>query len=144
MNSAFKSFRYGCKLSFAIGAALGLAALASAQETTAGLQGIVKDSSGGVIGGALVQVTSPALIGEKKASTDSGGFYRFDNLPPGTYSVATTATGFRSFRQDNVILEVGHVPSIDIVMAVGTVSETVEVSETPAAVDVTQSKVQTN
>src|SRR6267154_1772961 len=54
---------------------------AFAQETTAGIQGYVKDPSGAVIAGATVEVSSPALIGEKKMETDRAGFYRFVNLP---------------------------------------------------------------
>jgi hypothetical protein len=55
-----------------------------AQETTAGIQGTVKDPTGGVIVKASAEVTSPALIGIKKMETDSGGGFRFVNLPPGT------------------------------------------------------------
>jgi len=70
---------------------------AFAQETTAGLQGTLKDTSGGVIAKATVEVTSPALIGNKKVETDQGGYFRFANLPEGTYTVTVTATGFRSY-----------------------------------------------
>ena len=42
-----------------------------AQETTAGLQGTVKDPQGAVVSKAVVEVTSPALIGNKKLETDS-------------------------------------------------------------------------
>ena len=115
-----------------------------AQETTAGLQGIVKDPSGGIIVKASVEVTSPALIGSKKSETDTGGNFRFVNLPPGTYILSVTATGFRGYKQGNIELPVGHMPSLDIAMQVGTATETVEVAGQGAMVDVTQSKVQTN
>jgi hypothetical protein len=114
-----------------------------AQETTAGIQGTVKDPSGAIINKASVEVASSALIGIKKAETDQG-YYRFANLPPGTYTLTVTAPGFRTYKQDNLNLEVGHVPSVDITMQVGTLAETVEVSAQGALVDVTQSKVQTN
>jgi len=52
-----------------------------AQETTAGLQGVVKDPSGGVIVGATVEVSSPALIGSRKVETDPSGQYRIVALP---------------------------------------------------------------
>ena len=67
--------------------ALVLLPYAFAQETTAGLQGILKDPSGAVIAHATVEVTSPALIGNKKVETDQRGYFRFANLPPGTYTV---------------------------------------------------------
>lgn len=63
-----------------------------AQETTAGLQGIVKDPQGAVISKAIVEVSSPAMIGVKKVETDLSGYYRFANLPPGSYTKQTSST----------------------------------------------------
>ncbi len=117
---------------------------AFAQETTAGLQGTVKDPSGALIAKATVEVTSPALIGIKKAETDSVGYYRFANLPPGAYAVTVTASGFRTRKQENVVLEVGHLPSLNVTMELGTATEVVEVSAQAALIDPSQSKVQTN
>lgn len=117
---------------------------AFAQETTGGLQGTVKDPSGAVVSGATVDVTSPSLIGKKSATTDSGGYYRFANLPPGTYTMTVTAPNFRSYKQEGISIATGHLPSIDITLQVGTASETVEVTGAAPIVDVTQSKVQTN
>ena len=113
------------------------------QETTAGLQGTVKDPSGAIIVKATVEVTSPALIGNKRVETDQAGYYRFANLPPGTYTVTVTSSGFRTSKQV-LDLAVGHLPTADFTMEVGTATETVEVSSQAALVDATQSKVQTN
>src|SRR6266436_9818215 len=71
-----------------------------AQETTAGIQGTVKDPSGAILNKATVEVTSPALIGTKKSDTDQG-YYRFVNLPPGSYTLTVTAPGFRTYKHDN-------------------------------------------
>ena len=116
---------------------------AFAQETTAGLQGTLKDPTGAIMIGATVEVSSPALIGTKKVQTDSSGYFRFANLPPGAYTITVTASGFRTYKQ-NLNLEVGHLPSLEISMTVGQLTETVEVSEHGAMIDVSQSKVQTN
>ncbi len=118
--------------------------LAFAQETTGGLQGTVKDPSGAVVSGASVEVTSPSLIGKKTATSDSGGYFRFANLPPGTYTITVTAPNFRSYKQEGITIETGHLPSLDVTLQVGTASETVEVTGAAPIVDVTQSKVQTN
>jgi hypothetical protein len=116
---------------------------AYAQETTAGVQGSVKDPSGATIPKASVEVAGPALIGTKKLETDTAGYYRFSNLPPGNYMITVTATGFRAAKQP-VELATGHLPTIDIRLEVGTSTETIEVSASSGLVDVSQSKVQTN
>jgi hypothetical protein len=72
---------------------------AFAQETTAGVQGTVRDPSGSVIGNATVEVSGPALIGIRKVQTDGAGNYRFAALPPGQYNLTVTAAGFRTFKQ---------------------------------------------
>src|SRR6266480_304575 len=73
---------FRCCLSLVlIGAqALAMQPGAFAQETTAGIQGTVKDAQGGTVPGATVEVTSPALIGKKEVKTDSTGVYRFSLL----------------------------------------------------------------
>lgn len=117
---------------------------AIAQETTAGMQGTVKDPAGAVVSKATVEVSSPSLIGIKKLETDNGGYYRFANLPPGTYTLTVTAQGFSTQKQTGILLEVGKLPTIDISMKVGGTEQTVEVSSAAPLVDVATSKVQTN
>ena len=78
-----------------------------AQETTAGLQGTVKDPSGASVSNATVEVSSPALIGTKKAQSDDAGKYRFSALPPGEYTLGVTAAGFRSFKLVGIALSAG-------------------------------------
>jgi hypothetical protein len=114
------------------------------QETTAGLQGTVKDASGAVVSNATVEVTSPALIGAKTLETDKSGYYHFSNLPPGVYTITVSAATFSTNKVQDVNLAVGKNPTIDVVLKPGGASETVEVSGAAPLVDITQSKVQTN
>lgn len=116
---------------------------AVAQETTAGIQGIVKDQSGAAVANAMVELSSSALIGTKKLETDQAGAYHFTNLPPGGYNLAVTKTGFRTYKYAGIILEVGRLPTVDITLDLGEVTEIVEVSGMGPIVDVTQSKVAT-
>jgi hypothetical protein len=67
----------------ALAATLPLVPRAFAQETTAGLQGVIKDPSGGTVANATIEVTGPALIGSRKVQTDATGNYRITALPPG-------------------------------------------------------------
>ncbi len=113
----------------------------NAQETTAGLQGNVKDASGASVPNATIEVSGPALIGTRKVQSNSAGDYRITALPPGNYTLTVTAQGFSTYKQAGIGLEVGRLPTIDIHMEVGTITQTVEVSETAPIVDLTQSKV---
>ncbi len=104
-------FYWLCALMLVGSLALTVLPTAYSQETTAGVQGYVKDQSGAVIARATVEISSPALIGEKKLQTDQSGYYRFANLPPGTYTLAVTAPGFRTYKLDNITLATGRLPS---------------------------------
>jgi hypothetical protein len=124
-----------------------LALLATAvlsQETTAGLQGTIRDPQGLVLQGATVDVISPALIGRKAAQTNEAGYYRFANLPPGEYTITVTVQGFRTLKQSGISLATGHLPTVDLKLELGTVNEVIEVSGATPLVDVATSKVQTN
>ena len=114
------------------------------QETTGGLQGAVKDPSGAVVSHAHVIVRGSFLEGDKSVDTDSAGYYRFANLPPGTYTITVTATGFKTVHREGLVLEVGHLPTVDIALEVGATAETVEVSGAAPVIDVTTNTNQTN
>jgi hypothetical protein len=119
-------------------------ASAFAQETGAGMQGVVKDSTGAVVPKATVEITSPVLVGKKEMKADDAGFFHFENLPAGEYTLTVTSAGFRTFKQTGIILETGHTPTLNVALTVGGSHETVEVSSEAQNIDVTQSKVQTN
>ena len=121
-----------------------LAAFAFAQETTGGLQGIVRDPSSAVVPKAHVVVAGTALLGNKSEDTDASGYYRFANLPPGMYTITVTAKGFKTFKREGVTLETGHLPSIDIPLEVGGGETIVEVTGAAPVIDVTTNTNQTN
>jgi hypothetical protein len=121
-----------------------LAVGAFAQETTGGLQGVVKDPSGAVVSGAAVELTGTSLVGKKEATTDGSGYYRFANLPPGTYMMTITAKGFSTEKREGLIIEIGHLPTVDIKLEVGVSSTVVEVTGAAPVIDVTTNSNNTN
>src|SRR5277367_746581 len=115
-----------------------------AQETTGGIQGTVKDTSGAVVGGATVTATATTLVGSKVTTSDASGYYRFANMPPGAYTLTVTAKGFDTLKREGLVLEVGHLPSVNLELKVGGVSTVVEVTGTAPQIDVTTTTTLTN
>lgn len=114
------------------------------QETTGGLQGTIKDPSGAVVPKAEVELVGSSLVGAKKLETDSKGEFRFVNLPPGTYAVTVTAPGFSSLKRAGLKIDVGHLPTLDLTLSVGSNSTVVEVSAEAPLIDVTTTRTVTN
>jgi hypothetical protein len=109
-----------------------------AQETTGGLQGVVKDPSGAVIPGAKVTVTAPTMVGSKAIVTDNAGYYRFANLPTGTYKITVKAQGFDTLERSGLIIEAGHLPSLELTLKLGSINTIVAVNALEAPqIDVT-------
>lgn len=117
---------------------------ANAQETTGALQGTVKDQTGAVVPHARIHVSTPSLPGGKTTDADEKGFYHFDNLPPGTYTETVVAKGFANLKHENVVIEVGHVPTLDVTLSIGSEATTVEVTSESPVIDVTTETTQTN
>ena len=112
-----------------------------AQETTAAIQGTVKDSTGAVVAGATVTASSDALIKPLEVTTDKGGYYRLNALRPGTYVITVNGSGMRAKATD-VRISAGDLPTLNLTVSAG--AETIiDVNASVAMVDVTQSKVET-
>jgi hypothetical protein len=118
--------------------------VAGAQETTGSMLGTVKDSTGAVIPGAKVTVSTPTLVGTKTFTSDRSGAFHFENLPPGEYTITVEAQGFSTLKQQNVLIEVGHIPSIPLTLAVGSEATVVDVDTAPPMIDVTSVTTTTN
>jgi hypothetical protein len=111
-----------------------LAAVAAAQDYRAKVQGIITDPSQAAVAGAKVTLKNVNTGVESVRQTDATGLYVFDFVIPGTYSVSVEASGFQKFVQDNVtVLTRGDV-TVNAQLVVGSVAETVTVSEQVAAV----------
>jgi hypothetical protein len=111
---------------------------ASAQRgQDAGLVGTLRDTSGAVLAGATVTVSSPQLIGQPQtAKTDAGGTYRFPFLPPGMYDVVADHAGFRKSTRDGIALLPGLTFTVDFQLELAAVTESVRVAAPPPVVDV--------
>jgi hypothetical protein len=127
---------------FAFLAALGAALPAAAQD--AGISGVVRDTSGGVLPGVTVTASSPALIEkERVAITDAEGRYVITQLRPGDYSVSFTIEGFSTVLREGIRLAAGFTANVEAELRVGSLQETITVTGASPVVDVTNIRRQT-
>ncbi|HKT45894.1 MAG TPA: TonB-dependent receptor [Candidatus Acidoferrales bacterium] len=97
----------------------------------ASLQGTVVDPSGNAVAAAKVTVTDEATGVSHTVLTSDSGFYRVNQLPPGTYTVAIRASGFKASTSNGVRVEAEQPRGFDVTLQVGDVQETVTVSALP-------------
>ncbi|MGQ0734013.1 MAG: TonB-dependent receptor domain-containing protein [Acidobacteriota bacterium] len=99
-----------------------------AQTGDGSLRGYVRDDQGGVLPGVTVTALSPALLNPVTSVTDSGGYYRLLNLPPGTYAITAELAGFATYRREGIIMRAGTTFSVDVQLKIGALEETVTVT----------------
>ena len=104
-------------------------------QFSSGIEGIVHDTAGAVIGGAKVTVTDTRLGVSKVVLTGDGGYFRIDSLAASTYNVEIQMTGFQTWKQAGLALQVAEIRTLSPEMKVGSVSTNIEVSATAASVD---------
>ena len=111
--------------------------MSSAQGTSTGaIAGTARDTSGAVLPGVTVEASSPALIEKSRTTvTDDNGEYKIIELRPGTYTVTFTLPGFNTFKRDGLELAPNFTATINAVLAVGAIQETVTVSGSTPLVD---------
>jgi hypothetical protein len=113
---------------------------ALAQFDTATVVGTVRDTSGAVIAGAKVTLTSAGTgISTVKTSTEDGN-YEFPAVRPGMYLVTGEKAGFALAMVDNIQVQVGARLRVDLQMPVGQLTEKVEVTATSPLVETDSSQ----
>src|SRR5579875_1161916 len=98
----------------------------SAQVNTASLTGLITDPSGAAIPNVTVKATNVATGYERTVQTDNAGYYSFQNLPIGQYTLRVEAAGFNAV-EENVTLNVAEKGRRDFSLQVGSAQQTVEV-----------------
>ena len=101
---------------------------AYAQFDTASVVGTIRDNTGAVIPGATVTLTNARHGRVATRTTNGEGVYEFLTVRPGSYVVTAEKSGFAVALVDNVQVQVGARQRVDLQMAVGQVTETVEVT----------------
>lgn len=114
------------------------AGLRAQAGATGAITGRVIDQKGGAISGAAVVVTN-LVTGQKEREVVStgAGTFNIPSLPPSTYSLEITATGFSKFVMDHVLVQVTETASVNATLSVGQVTETVTVHDVTPPVELT-------
>ena len=108
----------------------------SAAFAQATIAGVVRDTSGAVLPGVVVEATSPSLTEKvRTALSDDTGQYRIVTLPPGSYVVTFSLTGFTTVKRENVSVSGSGVIPINAELRLGSLQETITVSGESPLVD---------
>ena len=93
---------------------------------TAGISGTVVDESGAAVPGATVSLTGAAR--REQTISEQGGTYRVSGLPPGTYVLTVSLSGFSTATRSDLVIGAADVTLPPIVLTLASLSETVVVS----------------
>src|SRR4029077_16150853 len=110
----------------------------------ASISGVVRDTSGAVLPGVTVEVSSDVLIEKvRSAVTDGTGQYRIVDLRAGTYTVVFTLTGFNTFKREGIELTGSFTAPVKAGLKVGALEESVTVTGESPIVDTKSTRRQT-
>ncbi len=104
-------------------------------QATAQINGIVADSSGGVLPGVTVIAIQTDTGFRREVVSDEAGAYALLNLPIGPYRLEASLAGFRTYSQTGVVLQVNANPVIPVTMQLGSLEETVSVEASAPLVE---------
>jgi hypothetical protein len=108
-------------------------------QVNASIAGTVRDTSGAVVPGAQIHVTSGGIGLTRAVTANSDGEYLASGLPAGTYDLSVTAQGFKTYQAKRIAIQVAERARVDVTLQVGQVSETVNVEGENVAQVETQS-----
>lgn len=98
------------------------------QGIFATLTGVVSDPSRAVVKGAKVVLTDAASGSARETVTNDDGYYTFASVPVGSYTLSVEAQGFQTYKATSIALGGAEKRNLNISLALGTASQTVEVS----------------
>lgn len=124
-------------------ACMALSMCAEAQELTARIRGTVTDPTGAGVPGAEVKAINTDTQVTYTVSTGVDGSFQFLQLPVGSYDVAISKQGFRTFTARHIVLVLNQVYALAVPLEVGQLSETVTVEGNAIQVESTVTQLGT-
>ncbi len=117
------------------------AAPAAAQGGTGTIEGVAKDSQGGVLPGVTVTLRNQATGVARTTVTEADGKFRFPALNPGRFTITAELSGFTTVEVTDIEMTIGLGLTQDFTMQLQSVSETITVTGIAPVVDTTKSEV---
>ena len=108
---------------------------------TASISGTVKDSTGASVVGVSVTATNVDTGITTTQTTNGQGFYSFQSLPLGKYTIDAQQAGFKAYRETGLVLDVNSALVVDIKLQIGQVNEKVEVASEALHVETASSQM---
>ena len=110
---------------------------------TAGIYGTVYDPNQAVAPNAQVTLKDTDTGSSQTTSTDGKGTYRFQLLPVGKYQISAEKTGFQTYTQSGITLQVNDNVKADLHLSIGQLTTTVDVSSAGTLVDTQGAQLRT-
>lgn len=129
------------RIQFVLCAAAVFSIAAFGQSTSQQISGSVKDSTGAIVTSAKVSVINTATGQVRTTGVNESGFYVVSSIPIGVYEVSTEASGFKKAVQRNVTVAVNAKPTVDLVLEIGSISESITVTADAAQVEASSGEV---
>jgi hypothetical protein len=114
---------------------------AFAQQGTAEIGGKVTDTQGAVLPGVTVVVINEDTGLAREVVTGSGGAYLVPQIVPGRYRVTAKLSGFKALDRRGITLTVGQTTTLDLMLEVGELAETITVTSEAPLIDISTAEV---
>ena len=118
-------------------------ALLPGQAISGDLVGAISDATGAMIPNVTITATNDATGVKITTTTDTEGAYRLANLPPGSYTLTASTTGFATTTLKGVQVQLNNTVTQNLSLTVGETATTVEVTGAATPLDTTTAQVQT-
>ena len=107
----------------------------SAQMASGSISGVLTDQTGARLGGSTIVITEMSTGALRTVSSDASGAYAADELKIGMYSIRAEKPGFATVEHSLINVELNQATRVDLVMPVGSESQTIEVTTAPVQID---------
>jgi hypothetical protein len=128
-------------LAFALAIVLVFGSITVWAQGTSQIQGVVKDTTGAVIGGVEVKATQIDTGITRTVTSTEDGVYVLPNILVGPYKLEVSKSGFSTYVQAGIVLQVNTFQTIDIVLKVGEIAQQVQVEANSSLVELQTTSV---